>query len=91
MLCGVCVFERLEEVLLLVSDVLQVAPLSRNSMVRHVRPSAWSNSDPTERRFVKFDIFRNYIEKFQVSLIVEQVRNAFYVTKRFPPKILFLR
>jgi len=39
--------------------------------LRHVCPSAWNNSAPIGRIFIKFDVwefFRNYFEKIQVLL-----------------------
>ena len=45
----------------------------------HVRLSAWNNSDPTGRIFMKFDmsIFRNTVEKIQVSLKSDK-NNGYY-------------
>ena len=41
----------------------------RDHQIRHVRPSAWNNSAPTGRIFMKFDILEfveNLSKKFRV-------------------------
>jgi hypothetical protein len=43
----------------------------RDYKLRHDRPSAWNNSAPTGRIFIKFDVwvlFRKYVEKIEFSL-----------------------
>jgi len=50
------------------------------SFVTFVRPSAWSNSAPTVRIFMEFDIWGFSVEKIQVSLKLD--KNKGYYTWR---------
>jgi hypothetical protein len=50
------------------------------SFVMSVRLSAWDNSAPTERIFMKFDIrrfFEKYVEKIKVSLKSDKNKGHF--------------
>jgi len=43
-----------------------------------VRPSAWNNSAPTGRVFIKFDLYFSKLEKMGVSLISDNITDVLH-------------